>query len=248
MKMKRLIYMCMCLAALFMLTNCLAEGQSYGPGHENHEYACWDNGDGTHTVACDCGVEKRVEKHADANSDFRCDSCGIIVPPEEEALDYEALRPEGWTLICSKEGGVAFAVPNDMMVWELNAAEMEAGVKIICSNADITAQLRAYEPDDITYDEFIQMLDENQYEITSVRNVEGTEITTYYNHVAETDMQLCGVILTGNDGLLYKISVFAGDNDEFGEDAPVWEMAETLFGTVHVIEDAGWDIYRDRMF
>ncbi|MBQ4088938.1 MAG: hypothetical protein IJC56_03535 [Clostridia bacterium] len=236
------------LAAVIMLTTASLAEQSYGPGHENHEYACWDNGDGTHSVACDCGVEKRVENHIDADSDSKCDGCGIGITPVEEKLDYEALKPEGWTLISSKEGGVAFAVPNDMMVWDLNADEVEAGIIMICSNEDITVQLRAYEPDDITYDEFIQMLDENQYEITSVRNIEGTEITTYYNPVADTDMQLCGVILNGNDGRLYKISVFGGDNDEFGEDAPVWELAETLFGTVHVIEDAGWDIYRDRTF
>lgn len=50
--------------------------QTYGPGHENHQFASWDNGDGTHTVACDCGIEKRIEYHADKDSDGMCDVCG----------------------------------------------------------------------------------------------------------------------------------------------------------------------------
>ena len=50
---------------------------TYGPGHETHEYACWDNGDGTHTVACDCGIEKRIEPHFDNDSDGVCEACGM---------------------------------------------------------------------------------------------------------------------------------------------------------------------------
>ena len=49
---------------------------SYGPGHENHQFAAWDNGDGTHSVACDCGIEKRIDYHADNDSDGSCDFCG----------------------------------------------------------------------------------------------------------------------------------------------------------------------------
>ncbi len=51
--------------------------QSYGPGHETHQFAAWDNGDGTHSVACDCGIEKRIELHADKDSDDFCDICGL---------------------------------------------------------------------------------------------------------------------------------------------------------------------------
>ena len=49
---------------------------SYGPGHENHQFAAWDNGDGTHSVACDCGIEKRIEYHEDKDADDVCDVCG----------------------------------------------------------------------------------------------------------------------------------------------------------------------------
>lgn len=49
---------------------------TYGPGHETHQFAAWDNGDDTHSVACDCGIEKRIEPHADKDSDGICDTCG----------------------------------------------------------------------------------------------------------------------------------------------------------------------------
>ena len=51
--------------------------QSYGPGHETHQSAAWDNGDGTHSVACDCGIEKRIEYHQNKNADGMCDTCGL---------------------------------------------------------------------------------------------------------------------------------------------------------------------------
>ena len=57
---------------------------TYGPGHENHQYASWDNGDGTHSVACDCGIEKRIEYHADNDADGLCDSCGSPAPWDAE--------------------------------------------------------------------------------------------------------------------------------------------------------------------
>lgn len=233
----------LCVLAVFLCTAAFA-GQSYGPGHEDHQYACWDNGDGTHTVACDCGIDKRIEPHADADSDGVCDACGLVM----EIPVTEPVIPEGWRPVWNKSGGVIFAVPADVFTWGLEPQEVEEGLMWRGSNADITVQLRVYKEDELTYDDFRAMLDEYEYEVSSVRNVSGAEVTIYTNPEPGANMQLCGAVLTGLDGRLYKISVFSGDNDDFSDDAAVWELSGMFMDTIHLRKFFGWDIYRQRFY
>jgi len=242
--MGRKIIAALCAVLLAVMPVCIAETQSYGPGHETHQYACWDNGDGTHTVACDCGVEKRIELHQDGDENGACDSCGTVNEAAEDAAAPEI--PDGWKNIWNEDSGIIFAVPADVVSWTLS--EEDPGILWRGSNLDITVQLRAYEPDDLTYEDFVAMLGEYEYAVTDVRNIDSTEITVYNNPESAANMQLCGAVLNGTDGRLYKLSVFSGDGDDFSEEAPVWQLADTLMQSVHVRKFFGWNIYRERTY
>lgn len=240
--MGRKIIAALCTALIAVMPMGIAETQSYGPGHESHLYACWDNGDGTHTVACDCGAEKRVELHSDRDENGACDSCGHA---EEETPDAPKI-PEGWKRIWNEEGGILFAVPANVVSWELDGED--ADVLWRGSNQDITVQLRAYAAEELTYEEFVGLLDEYEYAVTDVRSVDGTEITIYNNPEPAANMQLSGAVLNGTDGRLYKLSVFSGDSDDFAEDAAVWELSEMLMQTVQVRKFFGWNVYKERTY
>lgn len=233
----------LCVLLTAVMPVCIAETQSYGPGHETHQYACWDNGDGTHTVACDCGVEKRLEPHKDMDKDGACDSCGMIIEAADEAA---AELPDGWKNIWNEEGGIIFSVPGNVISWTLS--DEDAAILWRGSSQDITVQLRAYEADELTYEEFIAMLGEYEYAVTDVRSIDGTEITVYNNPEPAANMQLSGAVLNGVDGRLYKLSVFSGDSDDFSEDAAVWELADTVMQSVHVRRFFGWNIYKERTY
>lgn len=169
----------------------------------------------------------------------------ISVLAEQESM---TVVPYGWKSVWNEECGVVFAVPADMAEWTVDKQDAEDGLLWRGSNADMTVQLKVYGEDALSYAQFIDMLDEYEYTVTDVRNVGDTEITVYANPVPGENMQLCGAVLTGTDGRLCKISVFNGDNDEYSEDAAVWELADMFMQTVQVRKFFGWNIYRQRTY
>lgn len=48
--------------------------------------------------------------------------------------------------------------------------------------------------------------------------------------------------MTGLDGLFYKISIFTGTDEAYGEDASVWKIAETVGQTARHQDFSDWNI------
>ena len=64
-----------------------------------------------------------------------------------------------------------------------------------------------------------------QWEISEERS---TPVLYYRNQAPNATTELVGVVITGTDGCMYKVSVFTGWDENFAEDAPVWEIARVL--------------------
>ena len=69
-----------------------------------------------------------------------------------------------------------------------------------------------------------------------------SEILTYRNTQPSASNELYGIAMTGLDGLFYKISIFTGTDEAYGEDAPVWQIAETVGQTARRQDFSDWDI------
>ena len=68
------------------------------------------------------------------------------------------------------------------------------------------------------------------------------EILTYRNTAPGPSSELYGIAMTGLDGKLYKISIFTGADEAFGEDAPVWEIAERIAASARHQDFSEWGL------
>ena len=160
------------------------------------------------------------------------------------ALAEGELRPapEGWVNIGWIEGGISLAVPDDFEQSYILPEYAGMGIVILGGNADFTMQLRRFDPETLTYEQFLTMIEAQPGAEVSVRHDGETEIASYRNTTADADSELYGVILTGLDGCLYKVSVFTGDDGSYADEAPVWEIAQTLGESVHLVDFSSWGI------
>ena len=163
-------------------------------------------------------------------------------PTIPASTDDVLLDAEGWSYVGSVDGGVTYPVPSDCNWYELFDTEREAGILSLLGNADCKIQLRAFQPEQLTFEDFrATIAAEPTAEITLREEEEGV-ILCYRNTAPTADGELYSVALTGLDGLLYKISVFTGDSEDFSPEAPVWQIAETIARYVRWQDFSQWPI------
>ena len=143
------------------------------------------------------------------------------------AEDIE-VQPEGYTYCGYMPGGITFLIPGDMVNCELYEWEKQAGMLLYTESLTCSIQLRRFEPDAMTMEQFLELVKQEptvQWEISEER---GSPVLYYRNQAPAATTELVGVVITGTDGCMYKVSVFTGWDENFAEDAPVWEIARVL--------------------
>ena len=143
--------------------------------------------------------------------------------------DAPLLAEDGWSYIGYSYGGITFA-------------DTANGYILIGGNDEFVLQMRVFQADELTYDEFKAMVEKTPSAESSVRVDGDSEILTYRNTQPSASNELYGIAMTGLDGLFYKISIFTGTDEAYGEDAPVWQIAETVGQTARHQDFSDWDI------
>lgn len=152
------------------------------------------------------------------------------------------LEEDGWSYVGYTYGGVTFAVPGDYVNFGLTAMQKANGIVLVGGNRDFTLQLRGFAPEVMTYDTFKALIAAEKTAEVTIRTDGETEILLYRNTAPTAVSELYGIVLTGLDGRMYKISVFTGDDELFGEDAPVWEIARVVGETARIQDFTEWGI------
>lgn len=165
--------------------------------------------------------------------------CGAMGAGAEEGF---LTVDQGWKYTGYTPGGVTFAIPLDFESYDTSLFDRMAGILILGGNADFTLQLRQFSPDTMTYAEFAARIQAEPTARWGTRMDGGSEILWYRNTAATANSELFGIALTGLDGMLYKISIFTGDGEDYSPDARVWALAETIAQTVRHQDFAEWSI------
>ena len=160
-------------------------------------------------------------------------------------LDEGLLIDDSWHYVGELTGGVTFAVPKDCESSELRPEEKAAGILLLYWGEDFTLQLRVFEPAALTYEQFKQRISGEPTAEVRVRMSGGTEILSYRNTRPNANSELYGIVLTGLDGRLYKISLFTGSSESFAPDAPVWKIAEIVEQTAGIRDFSEWGLTAD---
>lgn len=146
---------------------------------------------------------------------------------------------EGWSYVGFTEGGVACAIPKTFEMYSLTPDDERQGFLLLGGDEDFMLQVRRFEPEEMTYEQFFAMVSASNAEI-SVREYPEGDILSYRNPAPTAVSELWGVALTGMDGRLYKFSVFTGDSEDFSPEAPVWQIAGSLTGSVFRQDFSEW--------
>ena len=165
-----------------------------------------------------------------------------LVPLCALAESDPPLSTDGWGYIGYIYGGVALAVPPDYESYEIDETFAAYGCVLLGGNADFMLQMRVFQEDDLTYDDFKEMIEQERAAEISTRMDGDSEILLYRNTKPSASSELYGIALTGLDGLFYKISIFTGADEAFGDDAPVWSIAEAIGQTVMHQDFSEWGV------
>lgn len=149
---------------------------------------------------------------------------------------------DSWGYIGYLYGGITFAVPGDYTSFGVSEADAARGCVIIGGNERFTLQVRGFDPDMMKYGDFKAVIQQEASADWSVRMDGDLEILTYRNTRPSAASELYGIVMTGLDGRLYKISIFTGADEAFGEDAPVWEIAEKIGKTARHQDFSEWGL------
>ncbi len=149
---------------------------------------------------------------------------------------------DGWRYAGYIYGGITFAIPGDYMDFGVSDADAARGCIIIGGNEKFTLQLRFFDPAAIDYAYFKAIIQQEPSADWSVRMDGDLEILTYRNTAPGPSSELYGIAMTGLDGKLYKISIFTGADEAFGEDAPVWEIAEKIAKSARHQDFSEWGL------
>ena len=149
---------------------------------------------------------------------------------------------DGWGYVGYVYGGITFAVPGDYTSFGVSEADAARGCVIIGGNERFTLQVRGFDPDMMKYGDFKAVIQQEASADWSVRMDGDLEILTYRNTRPSAVSELYGIVMTGLDGRLYKISIFTGADEAFGEDAPVWEIAEKIGKTARHQDFSEWGL------
>ena len=152
------------------------------------------------------------------------------------------LTDDTWQYVGYITGGVTFAVPKESCQADLTEKDKSSGILMLLWNDDYTLQLKVFEPEVMTYDRFRERVCSEPSARVSVRTSEGVEILSYRNTIPASYSELFGIVMTGLDGRMYKISVFTGDSESFGDDASVWKIAEIIEKTTRIQDFSEWGI------
>lgn len=159
------------------------------------------------------------------------------------AEDWSPLLAEdGWSYIGYTYGGVTFAVPNDYMSFTVSASDAARGCVLIGGNADFTLQMRVFQPEEMKYEDFRAKVMQEKNAACETRMDGDSEILSYRNTQPTGISELYGIAMTGLDGLLYKISIFTGNDEDCSEDAQVWKIAEVIGRTARHQDFSEWEI------
>ena len=149
---------------------------------------------------------------------------------------------EGWAYVGYTYGGVTFPVPADYVDFGVDATDQTQGYVLIGGSTDFTLQMRVVQPEQMTYEQFKARTQEEPTADWHTRMDGEREILIYRNMVPSGQSELYGIAMTGLDGLLYKISIFTGIDEDFSSDAPVWQIAETIGAHVRHQDFSEWGI------
>ena len=149
---------------------------------------------------------------------------------------------DGWQYAGYVYGGITFAIPGDYMDFGVSDADAARGCIMIGGNEKFTLQLRCFDPAAIDYAYFKAIIQQEPSSDWSVRTDGDLEILTYRNTAPGPSSELYGIAMTGLDGKLYKISIFTGADEAFGEDAPVWEIAERIAESARHQDFSEWGL------
>ena len=164
-----------------------------------------------------------------------CFSCAF-------AEDWTTITPEGWQYVGYTYGGVTFAVPPDYQSFDVTEEYAAAGYILIGGSREFTLVLRQFQPDQMDYDTFKEIITGETTADCQERDDNGMKIITYRNTAPGADSELFGIALTGLDGLMYKISIFTGEDGDYSASAPVWQIAENIGKTTHHQDFSAWGI------
>lgn len=148
-----------------------------------------------------------------------------LLPAAAEEIE---IQPEGYRYCGYIPGGITFLLPNDMVSYELYEEEKLAGILIYAESQNCSIQLRRFEPDEMTLPQFLQLVQQARNTHWEVSEERGTPVLCYRNLAANDRTELVGVVITGTDGCMYKVSIFTGWDGNFAEDAPVWEISQMI--------------------
>ena len=148
-----------------------------------------------------------------------------FLPAAAEEIE---IQPEGYTYCGYMPGGITFLMPENMVSYALYEAEKQAGILIYAESRNCSIQLRRFEPDQMTMPQFLQMVQQAPNTYWEVSEERGTPVLCYRNLAATASTELLGVVITGTDGCMYKVSIFSGWDENVAEDAPVWEIAQVV--------------------
>ena len=149
----------------------------------------------------------------------------IILPAAAEDIE---IQPEGYTYCGYMPGGITFLMPENMVSCELYEWEKQAGILVYAESQECSIQLRRFEPDVMTMPQFLQLVQMEKNIQWDVSLERGTPVLCYRNTAATANTELVGVVITGTDGCMYKVSIFTGWDGNYAEDAPAWEIAEVV--------------------
>jgi len=144
--------------------------------------------------------------------------------------------PDGWHFAGWIEGGLSFGVPVDTEIWKCEGEELAQGYIFFGMNDEYTIQLRAYQPWEMTYEDFKAMVENEPSAEVTLRQSGDTEILIYKNTAPGENTELVGIMAEGLDGKLYKLSIFTGTEGDFSAEAPVWEIADVIAGSFSIID------------
>ncbi len=145
-----------------------------------------------------------------------------------------AFSTEDWICIGWEEAGVSYEVSGNYERFYLPEEYLERGIVMLGGTDEYWVQLRAFRPEQKTYAQLREEILAEKTAEASTRMDGDTEVLAYRSTVAYAESELCGAALTGKDGLLYRLSVFAGDGEDCGPDSVIWKIGEAIVKSVRV--------------
>lgn len=146
------------------------------------------------------------------------------------------LQDDTWHYVGYIYGGITFAIPKDSYQLEISQEYKDAGIVLLVGNEDYMLQLRQFAPEVITYEQFKAAIQAEPSADVRTEERDGKDIIIYRNTNPNAYGELFGIVMTGADGNTYKISLFTGENEAFGADAPVWKIAEIIAKTTKYMD------------